>query len=179
MAKRSKQRQAELKVNYTKLREAGYSPKEASRLRSASNETIKNALHTTPKHFREVKPLSEKHARAGGGHGTRHQRKSGFQPAPPAYPPIKGRIKKSDYRPMEDAPVPFDNDIAYLMTYVTVDRNGVETRHYFTILPDEKMTQKELKDFVKRECQKPGNISTYQSKLVTNSIQLVGAYLRD
>lgn len=179
MAKRSPARQAELKVNYTKLREAGYSPKEASRLRSASNDTITKALHTNPKKFRDIKPLSEKHARSGGGQGTRHTKKGGFQAAPPTYPPIKGRIKKSDYQPMENAPVPFDNDIAYLMTYVTVDRNGVETRHYFTILPDEKMTQKALKDFVKQECQNPGNISTYQSKLVTNSVQLIGAYIRD
>jgi len=179
MAKRTPARQAELKVNYHKLRNAGYSPKEASRLRSASNDTIKSALRSTPKQFRQAKPLSTKHSAAGGGQGTRHTKKGGFQAAPPTYPPIKGRIKNSDFQPMENAPVPFDNNLAYLMSYVTVNKDGIETRHYFSILPDDKMNQKQLKDFVKEICQEPGNISEYQSKLVISSIVLIGAYERD
>jgi hypothetical protein len=178
MAKRSAAKQAELKVNYNKLREAGYSPKEASRLRSASPATINQALHTQPKKFREVKPLSEKHARAGGGSGERYKKKESYQPTgPDQYTHHKGRIKNSDYQTITpDSERVFHNTWAYRMTYVTVDRYGIEQRKYFTILPDEKMNKKQLKEFVLKNCENPANLSYYKSKIVRGSIELIGAY---
>lgn len=178
MAKRSKAKQAELKVNYNKLREAGYSPKEASRLRSASPETINNALNTNPRTFRQSKPLSERHARAGGGQGERYKKKDTFKPSPPTpYKVHKGRITKKDYEiitPQSERV--YQNTWAYKLTYLTVDKYGIEQRKYFTVLPDEKMTKKQLKDFVWENCAESKNVGYYQAKCVKSSIELIGIY---
>jgi hypothetical protein len=176
MAKRSPAKQAELKANYARLRDAGYSAKDASRLRSASPTTINQALHTTPQAFREKRPVSEKHARAGGGAGSRYKKLDTHQPAALEYVPHKGRIKNSDYINMSEADRNYDNNLAYLMSYIAVDKYGVETRKYFTILPDEKMTLRQLRAFVYKNCDDQGKISTYQAKVKKSSIDLIAAY---
>lgn len=176
-SKRSPAKQAELKANYTRLRESGYSPKEASRLRSASPDTIRTALNTNPRSFRQAKPLSERHARSGGGGGERYKKLNSFQPAPTLdYKVHKGRIKASDYEeitPQSDRV--YANEWAYKMTYIVVDKNGIETRKYFTILPDEKMNKKQLKQFVSDHCQGSSE-SRYQAKIIKGSIELIGMY---
>src|SRR5665647_641760 len=94
MAKRSVSKKSELKANYAELRAAGFSILDAQRLRSASKATVGQAVHTTPEKFRQDRPLSERHARAGGGAGTRYKHLDTFQQASPLdYPIHKGRIK--------------------------------------------------------------------------------------
>lgn len=177
MSKRSPAKQAELKANYARLRDAGYSPNEAARIRSSSPSTINKALSNSPKSFREARPLSEKHSRAATGLGTRYQKKDTYQQAAVEYVPHRGRIKASDYQeigPGSDRN--FENQWAYTMTYVTVDKDGIETRKYFTILPDEKMNKSQLKKFVYDQCNEAGKISRYEARISKSSIELVGAY---
>ena len=178
MAKRSDAKKAELKANYASLRAAGFSILDAQRLRSASKATVDQAVHTTPEKFRQARPLSERHARAGGGAGTRYKHLPTFQQsAPLEYPVHKGRIKNNDYIEIDaDSERKYANAWAYKMTYVVVDENGLETRKFFTILPDEKMTKKELKEFVWENCKEAFSAGTYAGKAVKSSIQLIGAY---
>lgn len=176
MSKRSPAKQAELKANYKRLRESGYSPEDAARLRSASNKTIDQALHTNPKAFRQERPVSERHSRAATGMGNRYKKQDTYQPAGTDYRAHRGRIKKSDYMDMADSDRNYDNNLAYLMTYITVDKYGVETRKYFTILPDEKMTLKQLKNFVFENCNEKSKISQYDAKVKKTSIELIAAY---
>jgi len=175
---RSSSQKAAMKENYKKLREAGYSPQEASRLRSAAKSTIDKALHTTPGLFRNAKPVSARHQKAGGSSGAKRiSKRPNYTPAPPLeYPPHKGRIKNSDYKSETPEGYNYENEWAYRMSYVTVDITGFEQRKYFTILPDEKMTKKELIDFVYQVSQEKDNSSRYQAKVIKSSIVLIGAY---
>lgn len=175
MAKRSIAKKSELKAAYAELRAAGFSILEAQRLRSSSKSTVGQAVHTTPEKFRQDRPLSERHARAGGGAGTRYKHFDTFQQASPLdYPVHKGRIKNSDYIEIdENSDRKFANAWAYKMTYIVVDANGIETRKFFTILPDNKMTKKDLKAFVWEKCQEAAG--SYTGKLVKGTIQLIGA----
>jgi len=190
MAKRSPAKQAELKVNYARLREAGYSPADAARLRSSSNTTITQALHTEPLAFRQARPISERHAKAATGLGTRYKKKDTYQQAHQhEYSVHKGQIRERNFITMEEAERNYDNDVAVLTTYIVVDKYGVETRKYFTLLPDTKefidiekgikLNPKNIKNFVYENCAEQGKETQYEAKIKKSTIEIIGLYSRD
>lgn len=166
MSKRSPEAQARLKANYAALRAAGLSPLEASRLRSASQAKVNAAIATGAR----PTPLSERHRAAGGGHTWK-------TPAPTAgpYGTHKGRIKNDDYKEVYPGEgVIYHAKYAYLMTYVTETKDGIQDRKYYTILSDKKLTKSQLKDEVYQNCQNTNG--SYEAKVNKNSIELITAF---
>lgn len=164
--KRTPAKQQEMRENYNRLRAAGFSPLEASRLRSASTAKVNAAIVTGQR-----PPVSEIHQRAGRGESYTYA-------APPVgpYGTHTGRIRESDYKDVTLGYTKvYHSKYAYLMTYET-DQNGVRDRKYYTILSDEKLTKQQLKEEVKANTTDPAAAGKYQAKVIVKSIELVEAY---
>lgn len=164
MANRSKEQLQRQKENYQRLKAAGFSTKEASRLRSASQAKINTAIATG-----ERPPVSEKHQKAARGEKTPN-------PSAGPYGVHKGRITERDYKDVEKGYTYMYTDrYAYLMTYVVKNKYGEKTRKYYTILSSEKRTKASLKEQVIEDCESQDE-GEYPEELIHSSVQLLEAY---
>lgn len=164
---RNKEQLAQQKENYNRLRAAGFSPLEASRLRSASQGKVNAALTTGQR-----PEVSEKHQRAGRGEKS--------QPAPSVgpYGYHKGRIKNADYKEVSlGYTLMYTDRYAYLMTYVVRNpSNGATERKYYTILSPVKRTKQSLIEEVITDCDSMDAAGEYDWYIIHSSVQLVEAY---
>lgn len=164
--KRSPQRKEEIKRNYARLRQAGFSVLDSQRLRTASDYTIEKAIATGQR-----EPLQERYQKAGRGETYKSE----------AYTPYEyhtGRIKNSDYQDVtEGEGKMYRSAYAYLMTYEVADKKGNRERKYYTLLSDEKLTKKEIVSQMMEDIGSSDMISEYEKTPVKNSIKLIQAYV--
>jgi hypothetical protein len=164
--KRTAAQQAQAKENYSRLKAAGFSSKDAASLRYASPGKLNAALSTG------IRPqISERHQRAGRG-------ESYTRPAPSVgpYGVHKGRIKADDYKDVSEGfSKIYHAKYAYLMTYET-QQGEVRDRKFYTILSETKLNKRQLKEEVKQNCQQAAAAGVYEARLITKSIELVEAY---
>lgn len=161
-----------LKKNYARLKKAGFSSYDASSMRYGSKEKIRTAIKT------KTRPeISTKAQKSGGGSGTRYRNLDTYQPAAPLETHHVGRIKNSDYTVISNkSSVKYLNEYSYKMTYLTVDKYGVETRKFFTYGDSKQMNKGELKEFVWNRLNIPSLDTEYEAKPVKSSIEFVSAY---
>jgi len=169
-SKRKPEAQARLKENYANLRAAGLTPLEASRLRSATQAKVNAAIATGGR----TTPISERNQEQGAGRKTKLP-----EPNIGPYGSHKGRIKAGDYRDLVKVSEGgndyfiYRGRYAYTFTYVTVTKDGVQDRKYYSIVSDYKRTKSDLIEEVYEAVQK-GN-GSYEAKVSKSSIHLLEA----
>ena len=178
LAREKLAKEKRIRKNYARLKKAGFSPYDASSMRYGSKEKIRTAIKT------KTRPtISQKHQEAGGGSGKRYSHLDTYQKAVPLDSRHIGAIKKSDYQLITDtSPTKYLLKYTYKMTYITVDKDGVETRKFIIQVGDKIQTKRQLKDWawkiLDRENEdKEGSI--YHAKPIKSSIEFVSAYINN
>lgn len=166
--KRTPAKQQELRENYKRLRDAGFSTQDAARLRSASNKTIAESILSGQR-----KELSERHQAAGKGQTWTE---AAINNRPKVH---KGRIGPDDYKEVEKGETyMYNSRYTYLMTFKMVKQDGEYKWQYCALQSPVPMTKREMKEQIIELYDDPDQEGDYQWYLVHSSIALVQAFYR-
>lgn len=183
-------RNERLRRNYKRLRDAGFSSAEASRLRGASEEKIRQAIKT------RTMPMKDPYRQAAGKGQTadtiprrvleiwerEQRRKKGRRPSKVdiiGTPPtniIKGHIK---YEKSGTGDIPhYLSRYTYKIAYQVRHPNGSLEWKYITFTSHTKKYKYELWEELERLMSDRTISKKYDSQFVSGSAVLVGAYTR-
>lgn len=177
MAKRERKtidRNVILREHYRMLREAGFSPAEATRFRGASREKILEAIRTG-----KLPPLEEKKA-------VRRGKKTGWRKFVETLPeirkpkPWKGRLDKlGDYTVVQKGLTKVYNaKFSYVVWYVTRDKDGNYHDKYLIYQSDQMITSREelFKKIRENIFEDEENESEYEAQVIMSSLTVTGAF---
>lgn len=177
-----KDRNIELKANYQRLRQAGFSSADATRLRGSGPEKINKMLATglTP-----PKDPGKVYARTGQAPTAKQKKdyqkqvKTWLKIDPKNLPPekhyIKGKI--TNYQEAGKAGTyQYLSAYTYVIRYKVKEKDGTETWKVISITSNEPMTKKELFKEM-NESVFPAVDSKYTSRIIRKSYKVIGAYI--
>jgi hypothetical protein len=173
----TRNRNERLKENYQKLRKAGYSAAEATRLRGAGDFKIKSAIRTgtlppvdpikkAARTKEEITPARRQEYRESLK--VWRERVKDFPP----YDIQKGKIIYEN--PPENKT--YYSKYSYIITYQVIDPQGNKEWKVITITSDRPLYKKDLWQIMNEEIFPP-QAGKYNTKIVRNSYALVSAYL--
>ena len=184
MAK-DKDRNISLRANYEKLRAAGFSSKDATRLRGASPEKL-NAI-IDRKVLPPVDPVKQAAGKGLKKETVKPEQVKKYQDKirtwtkarerklPPGYEELKGPIK---YENATNHPViKYLSNYSYVVAYQVKHQTGETEWKTLTFTSERKLYKYELYQEIDNEIfSNPANLGRYNSQVIRSSYTLVGAY---
>lgn len=162
-------RNERLRRNYKRLRDAGFSSAEASRLRGASEDKIRQAIRT------RTMPPKDPYRQAAGRKKGRRSAKVDIIGKPPT-DIIKGHIK---YEKSGTGDIPhYLSRYTYKIAYQVRHPNGSLEWKYITFTSHTKKYKYELWEELESLMSDRTISKKYDSQFVSGSAVLVGAYTR-
>lgn len=182
---KDKDRNIELRQNYSKLRAAGFSSKEATRLRGASPEKINTTIE------RKVLPPVDPYRQAAGAGKKKETVKPDIvkkykekiqtwvkakeKKLPPGYDEIKGKIIYQDAK--SHPVVKYLSNYTYVVAYQVKHKTGELEWKTLTFTSEKPLFKYELfKEMEKEIFSNPSNLGRYDSSIIRSSYTLIGAY---
>lgn len=184
MAK-DKDRNISLRANYEKLRAAGFTSKDATRLRGASPDKINAAIErkTLPPvdPFRQAAGAGKKKETVKREQIRRYEReiktwtKAKEKHLPPGYTELTGPIV---YENATNHPViKYLSNYSYVVAYQVKHMTGETEWKTLTFTSERKLYKYELYQEIDNEIfSNPENLGRYNSQVIRSSYTLVGAY---
>lgn len=171
-----------LRENYKKLRDAGFSAKDATRMRGGSKEYLERAIN-----IRQAPPINPYKQAARTGKKVTKKQIQKYESAKKRFikeaqypiigiPPTKTIEGIITYEPASKAKLDYLSKYTYIFAYKVKHRDGLREWKYITVTSEYRYSKEMLLDDLRKIFNENDNLSKYQAKVIFSSIVLVSAY---